>query len=728
MMFGALLKRKLRDAFAEQLFIFWSMFLAYSILDAIFVFSWEFWLFAGVAFLFIAPAHSVWAFGGDLRKDYYRFLEYLPIRPSAMWFSNYVSGIIFMTLCFLMLIWHKMIWFNHPEGPAVILYFFRTRWEVLWGGWAFCFFAYSFFINFFPIEKQPPVHAMGLFIPVILYFYFAIGFRESYIIPRPLNLAPVLLVSGALFSLASYVQFTRIPRHSPQKVRFLVFVALPLLIAFSLLSTAIFYWGLHLWKNIEKNEALLIRSAAAVSAKDGAPFISARVSSYRSGLHHLIINPKTGTWHDFGRGYSHLPNAHEKHPNPRLYFVSSLAPKELLPDKPYLVSADISDQKPRRLFPLPKDYNANCLRVASDNSRLIIPETRDGITNLLITDMSGNILQKYGCRSSWQLFLGMNDMLLAMAPEIVTYTEGGARREQMDDNPYLLINVKSLESRRFALPGVPLSFSPGLDAAVCLCRRIDGERFLQSIRYVEIPSFKERILLEEEDLPALPITTQIRDMEYPFIGVEKSFNPYGFTNKDLVFICSNAFNKAVWMKKRVVNEQFLHSLIIVDLQTGEKRDVVLESEIPPMPVISKDSRNVPPVTAFGFTSDDDGIIYRVREKLFCRDLTSSRTTALINKIEPERFPSSPYYQMAFSPSCRRVLQYMPTASYFQGSPPKPPSNSVIFVRENGDARMIWSSMESLDTVWWLDENRIVIQIVPGMYIVNADGSRLRKIL
>src|SRR5947208_5310874 len=79
----------------------------------------EAWFLALVWLVVFGMAAGAGAFSSDLKNNYIRFLEYLPVRRWHMWFANWLDGLIWLGAMVLALTWGRTLHWHDPSTAAL---------------------------------------------------------------------------------------------------------------------------------------------------------------------------------------------------------------------------------------------------------------------------------------------------------------------------------------------------------------------------------------------------------------------------------------------------------------------------------------------------------------------------------------------------------------------------------------------------------------------------------
>ena len=126
-MFKALLDKKIRELSAGHAYVGFVVLFMLSFLIILAKLSWP----SAISGLLLAPlvligvflgfACAVVAFGGDYVKEAQRFLEYLPVRRSAIWLVGYLTGVCLLCLSALLLFGTGLLLYRPPAPEAVTI-------------------------------------------------------------------------------------------------------------------------------------------------------------------------------------------------------------------------------------------------------------------------------------------------------------------------------------------------------------------------------------------------------------------------------------------------------------------------------------------------------------------------------------------------------------------------------------------------------------------------------
>ena len=296
----------------------------------------------------------------------------------------------------------------------------------------------------------------------------------------------------------------------------------------------------------------------------------------------------------------------------------------------------------------------------------------------------------------------------------------------MVEDPYLLIDVDADTVLRFGLPGSPVAFAKDLRRAICVRHRIQDGRRYQSYVLVELPSLDERTVLPEDEFPPSEITSQAMSTlaDIPRIDNEQ---PTSFLR------VSDRFDTAFWVKCRVEGDYFRYAIVLIDLETGTRRVIVPEAETPKLPVVVRAVRADPaPVVLYRSTADGNGLLFGIGQHIHCYDLSKQESALIADQsilLDAAGEDADVRYQIAFSPSGRRILRYGAVYEKLIGEIPALRLKfAAIDVFHNGRPVRSFRGETLIGGAMWLDEERIVFHEAHAVYALNASGGPAQQIL
>jgi|GEM_PF-1562822 len=742
-MLKALIKKNWAESRAKKMPHFILIVFVLSLADLSFGLPAVVWAIIGIFLIIMGPVNALGGFIGDVNKDYYKFLEYLPLRRSAIWFSNFLDGLMSLFLMILPLVWQRVVFYK-PVDIEPFVYCIPTRWAIFVGGLAGIFWMFSvavFFSAYF--DLRPLGASTAVIFPLVLLLLFMTCLAKALILPSATEIAPIFFLSGLFFSAGSFFLFAVVPKHMRRERQFCL-IALPLFLLITALGTGHLYLNLRKWKELEPWEKVRIFSVHPLKIKGEPERLLLNIHSERSRDHFITLNVESGISHHLGRGLVRMGESALPWQNKRLYFQTSFDAQGLFQEiYSALVSVKSDGSDLRRLFTA-GDYRRSgeqesvsrslyTIQVSGDDSFFVLSEyvyrkkDNSSITNLVVSDEYGRVMRKIEARNYADFYLSPTNNLLCLMP----LKETRDKEKVVDESPYRIIDLKTSATKRFDLPGSVIWFSPNLDRVACLETRIAQGRRYQSITLVSLPPLNRRIILSEQDMPVQEIQTQVREKITPECKVLKTDFTAEKSFSESVLYFNKAFDRAVWLKKRVDGDDFRFSLILINLDNGERKEIVGEADLPRQPLVTADSRTERPVVIHGFDSSGRGVIYNAQDKIFLVEAGMERPMLLADDSTRENpktilEKTEVRYEIVFSPSRHRVMRYRTWSEYWGPLKGTRSITSRLEVFEDGNPRTIYTS-EGTISAFWLDEERIIVKEAYGLFLLNADGSGLRRI-
>ena len=306
-----------------------------------------------------------------------------------------------------------------------------------------------------------------------------------------MELMPILLISGVLYSAGSYALFALVPRHSHAATRAACGMGL-----FLLCTTALFghlYLAHLTWREIDAAEKLVVERVHRLGLDSRPDLLLADVRSYRSRRHCVSIDVVQGAYHDLGRELTFV-GADNSNGGLLHFLDDGYGPRRVR----YTVVTTTPDASRRETVRI--DCGRRYLAKESvkwlQNPRRLLypassPDSQQGY--LCIADTTGRLLQRYEVRRDAHSFLlGPANRILTLAPTKQNTGRMPSQEVGVEEAPYLMIDADANTVVRFGLPGLPFAFSGDLRRAICARQRIQDGRRYQSYVLVELPSLSDR--------------------------------------------------------------------------------------------------------------------------------------------------------------------------------------------------------------------------------------------
>lgn len=680
-----------------------------------------------VAGFFLGLGCAMCGFVGDYVREAHRFLEYLPIRRSAIWLVGYLTGASLLGLSAVLLFGTGVLLYQ-PPSPE-LAYFVPDR--VALTGFTASFLFWMFSIAVFPaaflrLDKEGATAANAggaigatFLLPVTV----VILLRQLRIMPSATELAPVLLCSALLFTAGSYVLFTLMPRHMTRAKRAACGLGL-----FSVCTALVLghLYVKHLtWREIDPWGQRQIWHVHKPHLANKPNVILADIRSYRSGEHCVSVDVGQGTYHDLGRELSFVDvpgNASNF-----LHFVHSPGDEYLRDGTAVVMAPDATSERTFELECCMSWSSLDSVKWLRDGKRLVyVADSREvQESHLYVADGDGTVREKFEINYySSEFVLSPSDQILALAP---WKTNADRQNDEVvvgEEKPYMIIDVDTAAVFRFDLPGAPLFFAKDLRRVICSRFRIQSGRLYESYVLVELPSLEVRTLLPEEEFPAIEVTSQLETTVNPTVSTDADA-PTTFLRAD------DKFDTAFWVKQRVDGDYFRYSLVSIDLDTGQRTIAVPESATPSVSVVkTNEQTETAPVTLHGSTVDGTGFLFQIGQHYHLYDLAKHESILLADAGIFLDVGSQKAYapcEPVFSPSGRHVLRFgliwRKTGRILSLSEPMEPIAVAIEVFRNGKPKFLFRGSTISQRAFWLDEERIIFHDSQIIYVLNAaDGS------
>jgi hypothetical protein len=748
-MFKALLKKRWREFLANKE---WGLFVILLVLSLRPLLS----LLPGMApvvgilciFLwFLGCLCAIMAFKGDFLNQANLFLEYLPVKRSSVWLANCVSGIAMLCLAVITLFWLDIVLYPlgieiggargealPDESVSELAYLFPERWSMLLscGSFLFWMFSTAVFSAAYLDKKDFPNgnSSAGLFILgslAVLPITAIATLVMLCVMPSGPALAPVLLVSGLLFSAGSFALFALTPKHISNSSRVCFGLGLLLLGATALVGQL---YAKHLtWRVLDTSLPLRVDGICRPRTDRLPNLLLAEVNSYRSGLHWVSLDVEKAAYHDLGRGLSFIEMSDERGGQRLHFWYSLLADRRVGPKGDHFLTMAPDATDIHFFKPAGDWFYRQHARWLPDKRVLVYPAgfPADDRCYLCVSDSSGTLLKRFEIgMGSWRVLVNAAGQALALAPTVSAQNTTLQAKPADTDKPYMAIDTETGTIRRFALPGNAEIISKDLKHAVCRRLRLHGGRQYTSYVRVDLLTLKEKEFLSEDDCPVEEVRSQIDTTCHPQISEDEG-KPAPFLRVD------DKFDTALWIKQRVVDDSFCYSIGHVDLNTGRKQVVASESSLPKESIVVGGQFTGAPQLHM-FTADKAGFVFTMGARVYLcsiknRDCTllADRTAGLdeIAKETPTRFDNRWDGGTAFSPSGRQVLYYV--SAWQKLSPEQCRSFAAINVFRDGKPVRLHTGQRFIRGAVWLDEERIAFYEDGAIRILNTAGGPARQI-
>lgn len=692
------------------------------------------------------------SFRGD-DSQAHRFLDYLPLRRSAIWLVNYSYGLLLLGLGAAVLLWSTVLVlpspidavapeYNLSHGLLLPAYLVPDRCAmiVFCGSALFWLFSVVAFPAAFRDGPDTPASGAGWAVIAMLASMGApvaviamLGWLR--VVPSALALSPILLVSGALYSLGSFALSVWTPKHLSAGGRGIIAVALFLAISGALAGHL---YAQHLaWRVFDPSLPMRIGPLRQPHRRN-PDLLLADVYSYRSGSHYVAFHVADSTYHDLGRGLAHINDSENN--SGLLYFGYAASGREF--DSPPSCWEQFLCVRPdaTRL----ESFKFPGGRICSGNVRWL-PDVRlvayvdrpeeDRRYYLCVIDTSGSLLRRFEI-GDLRFLASSAGKAIAVAPPEDT---GDLRHAPLREGAaYLLIDLEGGTVRPIRFPGTVECVAPDLRRVICSRTRIRDGRLYTSFVLVDLPNMAERVILSDADLPATVVTSQVDLSVNPGL-------PSGLTignDRTPLLLMNHAFDTALWARRRVEGDQFRHSIILVDLGTGKRQLIVPESATLPVPVVMAQDDRGWPTTLETFTADQRGFLYTIGARLYHCDIASRQTVLMADdeihldtakgggQLEPDgksryRVACSPAIR---SPSQKRALRYVNIWDRLPIDNQKVRLDmAAIDVFRDGRPVRRYSGDRPIWQACWLDDERIVFQEDSTLLLLESDGGMPRQI-
>ncbi len=650
------------------------------------------------------------AFGVDLKGESLRFLDYLPLRRSQIWLANFLQGLIILALTLFALGWRWIFVAASDESAEATLLLSSPGGFVLAAGSVgfFCL-GFGLFSRVLAQDDSPAVTEMiflllGVFISLVVLFYMGLS-------PGVDELAPVLISSGCILTASSFWIFTLFPPYFGGKRRHLA-VGLMVVMA----PTALLFHGYHVCLGLAELAAdEELRVYQVVLAEDPPGHLLAVVGSQRSGSHTLAIDVASERVTDLGRleplswnmGFYNEDRAQGLVLSGLFlsWFMDNGLWKPPLWSRQRLAAVDLASLTPEVIPEVVNDHFRSIGRTV-DGQHLLVTQRVMGQPPLL------HILDRRGLPCGLpEIRLGGSGARLFASPDGLLLAPDYEAPGVTPDHPaFLILDLSTGRVERFRLPGRLLGFSPRLTRAVCVRERVSAGGFLQSVVNYDVASKQETILLAEDELPLIQLSekelgqgrpeSEPRKRPRPFVDVfDNPPAPPG--QPDLHF--DSAFSRALWHSQRVVGEYHEHRLVLLDLDSGEKR-LLLGPDLLPRSHVTQSEPGFDTPAVYGFLPDGSGAVVLIGRVI---SIVDCKTGELVPITEPLQAGSG----RSFSPDRRRL--------WVEG-------DRGIDVHAGGRSRTIYRGFSQGAS--WFDDDWITVVENHRILLVAADGSQTRVLL
>ncbi len=727
-MLKALLKKKTRELRASQVCLGQATLFALSFLALLARLLWPSGIFVllplALIGFFLGLFCAIAGFGGDYVKEAHRFLEFLPIRRSAVWLVGYLTGLCLLCLSSVLLFGTGVLLFQ-PSSVPEFEFVVPSRFALVACGATVLFWMFS--IAMFPVAtlgtgKQGATN-VGVMMLIVVFLPIAVcGFlRLLHILPPATDLIPVLLVSSLLYSLASFCLFALMPRHLKARKSITVGIA-----AFIVCTAALFghlYVKYLTWRKIDASEPLQIAYVRQPHL-DGHPnLILANVSSYRSGQHFVSVDVTQGAYHDLGRWLTSIDV--RDNDGDHVHFLSSRGGAR---DSHTAVTM-APDATRRHSFKIDYRHHSPDAATWLKNPRRLLYPSYDRATQksyLCIADSTGRLLQRFEIhRYTYKFILSPTNKVLVRTPENTTADDSVSENSLADEKPYMIIALDAGTVFSFDVPGEPHVFAKDLRRVICKRERIQNGRRYQSYVLVELPSLDERVVIPEEEFPPAEVTSQVHRTVNLTMKTDDE-RPTSFLR------VNDGFDTGYWVKQRVEGDYFRYSIVLIDLDTGKRRVVVPESDTLELPVVVSGG-DIPtsPVTVHRPTADGEGFLFEFGKQVHLYSLSKQESVLVADNdilLEASYEDSEVRYNVVHSPSGYRTLRY---GQVYEKSTEHSGSHQLRFaavdVFQEGKPIRLFRGEEQIENAIWLDEERIIFHENQAIYLLNTAGDPAKQV-
>jgi hypothetical protein len=300
----------------------------------------------------------------------------------------------------------------------------------------------------------------------------------------------------------------------------------------------------------------------------------------------------------------------------------------------------------------------------------------------------------------------------------------------------MIIDLESESVRRFGLPGPAECFAKDLRRVICSRIRIrDGRRYTSFV-LIDLPTMFERSILSEDDLPAEEVTSQVDLAVNARISTDRMISTAADRQtRDLMV--NDAFDTALWVKQRVDGDQFRYSIVLVDLNTGKRQEVVPESATVPMPVVMAKGTGGWPTALERFNADQTGFLYAIGPRTYFCEIRNRQSVLLADSSihvdgdeeDTQRSPhGGSYYPTVCSPSGRRALRFANVYEKSRNDERRPRLRfAAIEVFQDAKPVRLYTGQRPITAAGWLDDERIVFQEKDTVYVLESAGGPPRQV-
>ncbi len=661
------------------------------------------------------------SFGADSKDEAIRFLDYLPLRRLEIWLANYLPGLLILGLVVLAFAWrapfltsvadpierYGPFWLSGPGWPFVL-----AGGSVGLLGLGLGAFSGALFLR----ENPAAALVLGL---ISLHVALVALVMYLDLTPKLDQMAPLAALSGGLFAAASLVIFILAPAHLGGRRRFLLAGASMT----GILSVVVLigYTACQGWAELVPGERLSLNPLALVHEPHG--YLLVEASSGQSAEHMLAIDVENEQATELGRGLELLDQKSTRGFVRRACFYSKLSegglwpgPRRLILSNPASGAREALGGAASDLFIKEKPY-FEAIGWAADPERLLVSSIGPDGDRLFtkVFDRQGVLrvdIPLPEAPSEDSVFVSAAGQVLGrVATEIET---GGSE--------FIILDLTSGLVERFQLPGRLLSFSPDLSQAVCALGRVTDGICRQSVVVVDLASKEQRILLSEDQVPAVFLSEeQLEQQSWRFWSGKLvdafSHKPKQRMEPELSF--DSTFSKALWNSRKVRGELYEHRLVLVDLASGRQKPLMGPERLPRSRVAASLAGLDAPVV-YGFLPDASSAVVEVRGVISILDATSGELVPIVDRSKiADSYDDRWFKRGRFSPDRRRLLVARDAR---QGS------GSDIDVYAKGQVVTVLHTGRWARDWLWFDDDRILVIEASRVHLVAADGSQTRILL
>ncbi|MCK5843805.1 MAG: hypothetical protein KAG97_03795 [Victivallales bacterium] len=720
-----------------------------SLSDIAWVFPFELWFAMLCVISFFAFLSGGSEFSYDSSKEADRFLEYLPLKRSSIWKANFIDGILPILFMLIAALWHKTIYFT-PGEHSILLSFLRspeTRWDIPLGCAVFAFWFFALNIYFRGYFKNDIVLAM-ITTPIIIVVCFLIQILLELleITPSLLELAPPFAVSAALFTTAGFLMFTRIPRHVSQVKVFLLLV-LPI---FTLLLSLLFghlYLNCLRWNRIEPGEPLLFwNRTPAILAKNGRKYVVwNNAFSYRSGHFLLSIDTETGEIPFYSKCIS---NIFKMNP-PKIAYTTYRYNHALIKNKMRNVIVDPDGSSPKVILTGKDYFDSQQGKYVNIHNVLFSPHGKtlfytvfpasyrkngkwvnDDGTLFAADAQTMSIKAKFPMKKYDPFAVGENGVVLFKInhPLKKRFSDRRITTPEKEKLRFVLRCVGSNEETRFELSGPTLAFSANF-AKVAYLKPVPSEggepsdprKHPFSVVVRDIRGKSESELIPSSELTS-PFTRKNLFANSVSAGIPSSrISPHpstinlAYKSRFSQVLRDQKSGRILWLKKVLKNEICHFSLILLDLNTLERR-VVSTTAITQMQV--GEIEYLDPLACF--TPDGTEVVLSVNDgNVFAIDLRSGAKRILLPRGKRTKSTRTRYCFL--SPDCDKTLSLdvVDASDYAKRT-------LILSIYVNGKLARKERFTEDFCPCW-LDNENIILTFKEKVTRMRFDGSDAHQV-